>query len=111
MGRGGPGLPERRMLSTASCFPKTHGGLELLWPEDLWMVDLWRVSPGSSQEAAERVTPLPRGPSAFTLLHLSLPPPLHGPCFSAPRPKVRAPRAVLAWAGVQPAVPESQGGL
>lgn len=70
----------------ASCFPKTHRVLGLLWPEDLCMVDLWRVSPGSSQEAAEGVTPLPRGPSAFTLLHLSLPPSLHGPCFSAPRP-------------------------
>lgn len=88
----------------ASCFPQIHRVPGLLWPKDVWMVDLSQVSLGRGQQAAEGVSPLPRGPSVFALLHLSLPPvPARTLLFS---PKSSS---GPAWAGVQPAVPGVTG--
>ena len=98
---GSPGLPERRVLSGASCFPTTHRVLERLWPKDVWTAGLCWVSPGSSQDQVRGLSPASRP------LHLCPPPAqpgppsLRGPCLSVPSP-ARAPRA-----GVQPAAPGS----
>lgn len=105
----GPGLPERPMLSMAPCFPKTHRVPGACGPRMCgWRAcGLWWVSPGSGQEAGEGVTPLPCSPSAFALLHLSLPPcPRMDPAFR-PQVQLGAPHGVPARVGVQPAVPGS----
>lgn len=54
---GGPGLPERQVLSGASCFPATHRVLERLWPKDVWMAGLCWVSPGNGQDSGEGSLP------------------------------------------------------